>query len=75
MEVTIEEVLALVCVQLGRRGVLVEDRLMEDLGAESADIVNLVAAVEDRFGVSIDEAGIAGIRTVGDLYKISRGLF
>ena len=68
MAVTIEEVGTLVRMQLGRRKVSAEDRLMEDLGAESADIVNIIATAEDKFHVSFDEADIPRIRTVQNLY-------
>lgn len=44
-----------------------EDRLIEDLGAESADVVNLIAALEDRFGVAVAEEEIPELRTVADL--------
>jgi len=68
MAVTIEEVGTLVRLQLGRRKVSAGDRLMEDLGAESADIVNIIAAAEDKFHVSFDEADISRIRSVQQLY-------
>ena len=70
MVVTVEEVQALVRLQLGKRKVSSDDRLMEDLGAESADIVNIVAAAEDKFDVSFNEADIAAVRTVKDVYQM-----
>jgi len=70
MAVAIEDVKSLVCVQLGKRGVEERDRLIEDLGAESADLVNLTAAAEERFQVTFDEEEIARVRTVGELYDI-----
>ncbi len=59
-----------VAVQLGRVAVRREDRLIEDLGAESADLVNLAAAIDDRFGIFIPEEELAEIRTVADLEKL-----
>lgn len=70
MVVTVEEVQALVRMQLGKSSVSLENRLMEDLGAESADIVNIVAAAEDKFNISFNEADIAGVRTVKDIFEI-----
>lgn len=70
MVVTVEEVQALVRMQLGKRKVSLDDRLMEDLGAESADIVNIIAAAEDKFDVSFDETDIAAVRTVKDVFEI-----
>jgi acyl carrier protein len=47
--------------------ILPESRLIEDLNADSLDIVEMVMKAEDEFDVSIpDEAG-NGIRTFGDL--------
>ena len=69
MNVTIEEVQALVRLQLGKRTVADEDRLVEDLGAESADLVNIMAAAEDRFGVSFEGADISKVRTVHELFE------
>lgn len=68
MTPTLEEVQALVCLQLGVRSVSADDRLMEDLGAESADVVNIIAAAEDKFQLSLDEMDIASIRTVREVY-------
>jgi len=70
MVVTVEEVQALVRMQLGKSKVSLENRLMEDLGAESADIVNIVAAAEDKFNISFNEADIAAVRTVKDIFEI-----
>jgi acyl carrier protein len=68
MAVTIDDVLSLVAVQLGRKRVAAEDRLVEDLGAESLDLVNIVAALEDLCGIDIPEEEIADLRTVADLH-------
>ncbi len=62
----------LVAVQLGRRRVALDDRLVEDLGVESVDRVNLVAAAEDRWSIEIEEEEIAALRTVGDLLDLVR---
>lgn len=70
MSVTLEDVEKLVRVQLGVPRVSGSDRLMEDLGAESADLVNLIASAEDRFGITFDEEEIAGVRTVVQLYEL-----
>lgn len=74
MAVTIDDVRSLVAVQLGRRRVAADDRLVEDLGAESLDLVNIVAALEDRYGIDIPEEEIADLRTVADLHaRVLRG--
>ena len=67
MSVAPEEILELVGLQLGRREVRLGDRLIEDLGADSSDLLNLVVALEDRFGIAIGEEDVARLRTVDDL--------
>jgi acyl carrier protein len=59
-----------VALQLGKSTVGPGDRLIEDLGAESADLVNLAAALDDRFGVFIDEEDLGAVRTVEDLERL-----
>ncbi len=39
---------------------------VDDLGADSLDIVELVMALEEEFGVSIPDEQAEGIKTVGD---------
>lgn len=46
---------------------VVEDAsFIDDLGADSLDIVELVMALEESFGVSIPDEEAEGIKTVGD---------
>jgi acyl carrier protein len=68
--ITQDEIRKLVELQLGKRNVLNTDRLVEDLGAESADVANLVAAAEDKYRISVKESEIARISTPADLLKL-----
>jgi acyl carrier protein len=70
MTPTAEEVLALVKRQLGLREVRLEDDIAADLGAVSADIINIVAALEDLYSVVIGEEEIPDIHTVEQLYEL-----
>lgn len=47
--------------------VTMEARLIEDLGADSLDAVELNMAIEDAFGVEIPDTALAELKTVGDL--------
>ena len=40
---------------------------VEDLGADSLDIVDLVMSLEDEFDTEIPDEAIEGIKTVGDI--------
>jgi acyl carrier protein len=57
----------LVARQLGRHHVSLDDRLVEDLGAESIDLVTIAAVVEESFGVSVAEERLPLLHTVRDL--------
>ena len=41
-----------------------------DLGAVSADIINIVAALEDLYGVVIGEEELPDLRTVDQLHRL-----
>jgi len=46
---------------------VIEDAtFVDDLGADSLDIVELVMALEETFGVTIPDEDAEGIKTVGD---------
>jgi acyl carrier protein len=67
MNISIEEIVSIVSMQLGQKHVLEEHRLIEDLGAESADIANIIATVEEKYQIFINEEMIAKIRSVKDI--------
>lgn len=46
-----------------------EASFIDDLGADSLDIVELVMAFEEEFGIEIPDEDAEGIRTVGDAVK------
>lgn len=43
--------------------------VIDDLGADSLDIVDLVMSVEDEFEIEVPDEAIEGMRTVDDLVK------
>ncbi len=53
----------------GEDQITMEARLIEDLGADSLDAVELNMAIEDSFGVEIPDTALAELKTVGDLVK------
>ncbi len=59
---------AIIVRQLGVKEdeVAVEKSFVDDLGADSLDIVELVMAMEDEFGFEIPDEEAERIRTVGD---------
>lgn len=69
MHIPIEDICRMVAVQLGLRNVAPGDDLIRDLGAESADVMNLVANLEDRYGIEIAEDELADLRTAADFHR------
>ena len=49
--------------------VSMEASIMDDLGADSLDIVDLVMSLEHEFGVEIPDDQVENIKTVGDIVK------
>ena len=45
----------------------------DDLDADSLDLVELVMALEEEFDVSVDEAELEGIETVGQAFELVTG--
>jgi len=46
-----------------------EAKFIEDLGADSLDIVELVMAFEEEFGVEVPDSDAEKLLTVGDVAK------
>jgi len=69
MSINVEEkVKQIVVNQLGvdEKAVIGKAKFIEDLGADSLDIVELVMAMEEAFGVDIPDEEAENIRTVDD---------
>lgn len=47
--------------------ITLEAVITDDLGADSLDVVDLVMALEDEFGIEIPDEAMAEIKTVGDI--------
>ncbi|MFP4027645.1 MAG: acyl carrier protein [Candidatus Brocadiia bacterium] len=47
-----------------------EAHIFEDLGLDSLDVVDLIAAIQKRFQVRVrDDERVRSVRTLGDLYE------
>jgi acyl carrier protein len=67
MKANDDELRDLIAVQLGLDTVRLDDRLVEDLGADSIDLVTIVAVVEESYRVRVQEERLPLLRTVRDL--------
>ena len=50
--------------------VTMEAKFGDDLDADSLDLVELVMALEEEFGVEVPEEELDGIETVGEAYEL-----
>ena len=57
--------------QLGVEGgsLVPEANLLDDLGADSLDVVELVMALEEEFGIEVPDEDVENIRTIGDIVR------
>jgi acyl carrier protein len=46
-----------------------EAHILEDLGADSLDVVELVMAIEEQFDIEIPDEDAESMRTLGDVEK------
>ena len=44
-----------------------DTNLIDDLGADSLDVVEMMMALEEEFGITIEDEKIAELKTVGDV--------
>tara|TARA_B100000700_G_scaffold303878_1_gene375908 strand:- start:4098 stop:4334 length:237 start_codon:yes stop_codon:yes gene_type:complete len=53
--------------------VIPEASFVDDLDADSLDLVELVMALEEEFGVNVEEEELEGITTIGAAYDLING--
>ena len=49
--------------------ITMETDILEDLEADSLDVIDLIMTLEDEFGMEIPEDQVEKFRTVGDLVR------
>jgi acyl carrier protein len=67
---TLEALCSIVALQLGRATVDPDARLVEELGADSMDLVSVLASIEERTGVGLDETAFAEVATTRELHTL-----
>ena len=66
-----QKIIELICEKLNKKAedVKMESRLVEDLGADSLDFVELVMAFEDEFNVTLPDEDVGKLKTIGDIVE------
>ena len=64
-----EKVREILCQQLDveEDTVTMDSRIIEDLNADSLDLVDLLMSLEDEFDVEVPDDQVENVKTVGDL--------
>lgn len=64
-----EKIIALIAEKLNKKidSISLNSRLVEDLGADSLDVVEMIMAFEDEFGVSLPDEEVEKMKTVKDV--------
>lgn len=69
---TLEKVAEVLSEQLGidKSKITLNSRIIEDLGADSLDVVELIMSLEEKYGISISDEEAAKTATVGDVVNL-----
>ncbi|MBQ4167932.1 MAG: acyl carrier protein [Clostridia bacterium] len=67
-----EEIRSAIAAQLNvpEENITLETRFVEDLKADSLDLVELVMDLEERYGVEIPDEQLAEVKTVGQIIEL-----
>lgn len=71
-----EKIINLIADKLGKKkdAIKMDSRLVEDLGADSLDVVELIMTFEEEFGVSLPDEDVSKLKTVGDIIKYIKNM-
>ncbi len=71
MLIELDDVCRTVGLVLGRHDPKPDDRIQADLGGESIDVLNIIVTLQQKYGISLDEADLVNVSTVRDLYHLA----
>ncbi len=68
----IEKVKELVAEQLGisKDDITEKSNIVEDLGADSLDVIEMLMTLEDEYGITIPDYKISKIKTIGEIVAL-----
>ena len=67
LEKKVVDLIAEVLVDVNKENIKLDSKIVEDLGAESLDIYDMIALLEDEFGIEITDEEVEKIQTVQDV--------
>jgi acyl carrier protein len=72
LELKVVDLIAEVLVDVNKENIQLNSKIVEDLGAESLDIYDMIALLEDEFGMEITDEEVEKIQTVQDVADFIR---
>ncbi len=72
VDMVIDKVKELVAEQLGisKDTIKAESNIIEDLGADSLDVIEMLMTLEDEYGITIPDDKISQIKTIGQIVEL-----
>ena len=70
--VIFEKVQEVVAEQLGiaKDTITIESSIIEDLGADSLDVIEMLMTLEDEYGITIPDEEISTVKTIGQVCNV-----
>jgi acyl carrier protein len=72
IEKKVVDLVAEVLVDVNKDQITLGSKIAEDLGAESLDVYDMIALLEDEFGLEITDEDVEKIQTVQDVVSFIR---
>ncbi|MFH0822790.1 MAG: acyl carrier protein [Pseudomonadota bacterium] len=72
IEKKVVDLVAEVLVDVNKDQIQLGSKIVEDLGAESLDVYDMIALLEDEFGLEITDEDVEKIQTVQDVVSFIR---
>ncbi len=72
IEAKVIDLIAEVLVDVNKENIALDSKIVEDLGAESLDIYDMIALLEEEFGLEIKDEEVEKIVTVQDVANYIR---
>lgn len=71
-----EKVCELVAEQLGidKKTITLDSNILEDLGADSLDVIEMLMTLEEEYGITIPDDKISSVKTVGQIVELIESL-
>lgn len=72
LETRVIDLIGEVLVDVNKENIHLNSKIVQDLGAESLDIYDMIALLEDKFGLEITDEEVEKIQTVQDVVDFIR---